>query len=106
MFIGLMENYGRVEELQRKAENSSGALMEASEKKANSLEGQLNKLQNAWYRLYEAMLGSGVAKGGVQAIFGAMADPLKQKINDSTPSHRNGLGWKPILSVTRVEVSG
>ena len=67
-FIGLMENYGRVEELQTKAENSSGKLMEASEKKANSLEGQLNKLQNAWYRLYEAMLGSGVAKGGVQAI--------------------------------------
>ena len=68
MFIGLMENYSRVEELQTKAENSSGKLMEASEKKANSLEGQLNKLQNAWARLYEAMINGSVAKGGVSAL--------------------------------------
>ena len=67
-FIGLMENYSRVEELQTKAENSSGQLMEASEKKAESLEGKLNQLQNAWYRLYEAMLNSGTAKGGVEVI--------------------------------------
>ena len=67
-FIGLMENYERVEQLQTKAENSSGKLMEASEKKANSLEGQLNKLQNAWARLYEAMISGSVAKGGVSAL--------------------------------------
>ena len=67
-FIGLMENYERVEQLQTKAENSSGKLMEASEKKANSLEGQLNKLQNAWARLYEAMINGSVAKGGVSAL--------------------------------------
>ena len=81
MFIGLMENYGRVEELQTKAENSSGKLMEASEKKANSLEGQLNKLQNAWYNLYETMLNSGLAKGGVSIltkVINAIAESLNK----------------------------
>ena len=67
-FIGLMENYERTMQLQQLAEDSSGKLMEASEKKANSLEGKLNQLQNAWYRLYEAMLNSGTAKGGVEVI--------------------------------------
>ena len=82
-FIGLMENYSRVEELQTKAENSSGKLMEASEKKANSLEGQLNKLQNAWYNLYETMLNSGLAKGGVSIltkVINAIAESLNKSV--------------------------
>ena len=67
-FIGLMENYERVEELQKIAENSSGALMEASDKKAKSLEGRLNTLQNSWARLYEAMINSGTAKASVTVL--------------------------------------
>ena len=68
MFIGLMENYDRTMELQQLAEDSSGQLMEASEKKANSLEGQLNKLQNAWANLYQSMLNSDFTKGAVSGL--------------------------------------
>ena len=68
MFIGLMENYDRTMELQKLAEDSSGQLMEASEKKANSLEGQLNKLQNAWANLYQSMLNSDFTKGAVSGL--------------------------------------
>ena len=67
-FIGLMENYERTMELQQLAEDSSGQLMEASEKKANSLEGQLNKLQNAWANLYQSMLNSDFTKGAVSGL--------------------------------------
>ena len=67
-FIGLMENYDRTMELQQLAEDSSGQLMEASEKKANSLEGQLNKLQNAWANLYQSMLNSDFTKGAVSGL--------------------------------------
>ena len=67
-FIGLMENYDRTMELQKLAEDSSGQLMEASEKKANSLEGQLNKLQNAWANLYQSMLNSDFTKGAVSGL--------------------------------------
>ena len=63
-----MENYDRTMELQKLAEDSSGQLMEASEKKANSLEGQLNKLQNAWANLYQSMLNSDFTKGAVSGL--------------------------------------
>ena len=64
-FIGLMENYTRTMELQQLAESSSGQLMEASEKKAQSLEGRLNVLQNSWNKLYEAMLNSSAMKSWI-----------------------------------------
>ena len=67
-FIGLMENYDRTMELQQIAENSSGKLMEASEKKAESLEGRLNKLQNAWTNLYQSMLNSDFTKGAISGL--------------------------------------
>ena len=66
--IGLMENYDRTMELQQIAENSSGQLMEASEKKAESLEGRLNKLQNAWTGLYQSMLNSDFTKGAISGL--------------------------------------
>lgn len=71
-FIGMMDNYKRVEELAKTAKNSTGALMEASDKQAKSLEGRLNTLQNAWTRLYEAMINSGTAKGAVSGLTGAV----------------------------------
>ena len=66
--VGLLDNYSRVLELEEIAQNSSGALMEASEKQANSLEGRLNTLTNAWTSLYETMINSGTAKAGVSAL--------------------------------------
>lgn len=71
-FIGIMDNYKRVEELAKTAKNSTGALMEASDKQAKSLEGRLNTLQNAWTRLYEAMINSGTAKGAVSGLASAV----------------------------------
>ena len=71
-FIGIMDNYKRVEELAKTAKNSTGALMEASDKQAKSLEGRLNTLQNAWTRLYEAMINSGTAKGAVSGVASAV----------------------------------
>lgn len=71
-FIGMMDNYKRVEELAKTAKNSTGALMEASDKQAKSLEGRLNTLQNAWTRLYEAMINSGTAKGAVSGLTSAV----------------------------------
>lgn len=66
--VGLLDNYSRVLELEKTAQESSGALMEASEKQANSLEGRLNTLNNAWTNLYETMINSGTAKTGVSAL--------------------------------------
>lgn len=67
-FMGLMENYERVNELQIKAENSAGALMESSARKAESLEGKLNNLTNAQEKFYQTINNSGMMKSGVDSL--------------------------------------
>ena len=70
-FVGIMENYQRVLELQKQAENSQGAMMKASEIQAESLSGKLNTLTNSMTLFYESILTSDTAKGIVE--FGTTA---------------------------------
>lgn len=79
-FVGIMENYQRVLELQKQAENSQGAMMKASEIQAESLSGKLNTLTNSMTLFYESILTSDTAKGIVE--FGTTAiDSLRAVVD-------------------------
>ena len=55
----ILDNYDRIADLQKTAETSEGTLMEASQKKAESLEGALNRVKNTLGELYGVLLDSG-----------------------------------------------
>ena len=57
-FIALMEDYERVIELQDIAANSNGALLEASNKQAESLAGVTNQFKNSLNELYQGVIDS------------------------------------------------
>lgn len=79
-FVGIMENYQRVIELQKQAENSQGAMMKASEIQAESLSGKLNTLTNSMTLFYETILTTDTAKSFVD--FGATAiDSLRAVVD-------------------------
>ena len=71
-FMALMEDYERVDELQAKALNSQGNMMQASEKYAESLTGKLNQLTNAQENFYQTLMNTDTMKSwidfGVDAI--------------------------------------
>ena len=57
-FIALMEDYDNVIKLTDKANNSTGALMNAAEQQGESLEIVSNRLHNTMNQLYSGMLNS------------------------------------------------
>ena len=63
-----MENYDRVIELKNEAENSDGAMMEASAKQAESLEGKLNLLTNATQNFYGQLMNSDSCKTFIELL--------------------------------------
>ena len=67
-FMALMENYERVTKLQDMSLQSEGAMMEASEKHAESLTGKLNQLTNAKEKFYQTILNSDALKVGTQGL--------------------------------------
>ena len=72
-FIALMEDYQRVIELQNIASNSNGALIEASNKQAESLAGVTNQFKNALNELYRVVIDS----DGLKSIIGTAGDFVK-----------------------------
>ena len=72
-FIALMEDYQRVIELQNIASNSNGALIEASNKQAESLAGVTNQFKNALNELYQVVIDS----DGLKSIIGTAGDFVK-----------------------------
>ena len=72
-FIALMEDYQRVIELQDIASNSNGALIEASNKQAESLAGVTNQFKNALNELYQVIIDS----DGLKSIIGTASDFVK-----------------------------
>ena len=72
-FIALMEDYQRVIELQNIASNSNGALIEASNKQAESLAGVTNQFKNALNELYQVIIDS----DGLKSIIGTAGDFVK-----------------------------
>lgn len=84
--IGLLENYSRVIELQAIAEQSEGAMAEASEKQAKSVEGRLNALKTTVDDFYDHILNGDMLKSGISVLnstLGAVvtvADALKGKL--------------------------
>jgi DNA repair exonuclease SbcCD ATPase subunit len=87
-FMGLMENYDRLRVIQNEALNSNGAMMKASEKQAQSLEGRLNTLQTALHELYSTMMTSDAVSGGISALTSITegATSLLKVIGDLTPT--------------------
>ena len=80
-FIALMEDYERVIELQDIAANSNGALLEASNKQAESLAGVTNQFKNSLNELYQGVIDSDGLKNVI-----VMGDGLIQvlvKITDN-----------------------
>ena len=80
-FIALMEDYQRVIELQNIASNSNGALIEASNKQAESLAGVTNQFKNSLNELYQGVVDSDGLKNVI-----VMGDGLIQvlvKITDN-----------------------
>ena len=80
-FIALMEDYERVIELQDIAANSNGALLEASNKQAESLAGITNQFKNSLNELYQGVIDSDGLKNVI-----VMGDGLIQvlvKITDN-----------------------
>ena len=68
-----MENYSRVEKLQQEGLNATGALMEANEIRADSLEGKFATLADTVNRLFSAFLQS--------ETLGAVVDGLDKILN-------------------------
>ena len=67
-FISMMENYERVTELMKNANESQGAFFEASNKQAESLAGKTNELKNAWTELYQNILSQDMLKDGTEFL--------------------------------------
>ena len=65
-FMALMEDYERVDELQTKALNSQGNMMQASEKYAESLTGKLNQLTNAQENFYQTLMNTDTMKSWIE----------------------------------------
>ena len=67
-FISLMEGYDRVIELTDKANNSQGAMMQASERQSESLEIAINRLINSFKELYRSLMDSDGLKALIKML--------------------------------------
>lgn len=76
-FIALMEDYDRVIELQQAASNSTGAMMEASQKQAESLEGVTNQLKNTMTEMYQGIISSDALKDAIKIANGFLQSLTK-----------------------------
>lgn len=75
--VTLLENYSRVIELQAIAEQSEGAMAEASEKQAKSVEGRLNALKTTVDDFYDRILNSDTLKNGISVLDGSLRLVIK-----------------------------
>ena len=76
-FIALMEDYDRVIELQQAASDSTGAMMEASQKQAESLEGVTNQLKNTMTEMYQGIISSDALKDAIKIANGFLQSLTK-----------------------------
>lgn len=67
-FINIMENYNGILDLQGKAHENVGALMEASNKRAESLQGRIDVLKDSFNRLFATFMNSQGLKSGVTLL--------------------------------------
>ena len=67
-FISLMEGYDRVIELTNEANNSQGAMMQASERQSESLEIMINRLTNSFKELYRSLMDSDGLKALIKML--------------------------------------
>ena len=63
-FQAIMQNYGEILDLQQEGLNANGDLMEANQKRVESLDGQMNILKDTVNQLYSSFMSSeGLIKG-------------------------------------------
>lgn len=68
----LIQNWNRVTQATKAAENSTGSAMEEQEKYADSLQGRLNSLSSSLQTISNNALDSGFLKGIVSGVTGAV----------------------------------
>lgn len=77
MFMNIMENYNGILELQGLAHENVGALMEASDKRAESLQGRIDVLTDSFNRLFSSFMNSEGLKGSITLLDGLLQGIIK-----------------------------
>lgn len=77
VFINLMENYDAIQELQEKAHENVGALMEANAIRADSLENKLAVLKDTINRLFASFMNSEGLKSAIELLDGILNGVIK-----------------------------
>ena len=77
VFINLMENYDEIQNLQEKAHENVGALMEANAVRADSLENKLAVLKDTINRLFASFMNSEGLKSAIELLDGILNGVIK-----------------------------